>query len=477
MKRVISTIARWWPSLRLIAPPETAVANENLQRSAPYGTRTMAVLLAGQAFSLVGSGLTAFSLGVKIFQDTGSVTRMGSLMMFASLPGLLLLPFAGAIVDRFDRRRVLIFSNAGAAFSTLMLTIPLFAGHLKLWQVYIAVAFVSLFVAVQSPAYAVVTTILMPKRQLGRVNGVTQFLAAIIQILTPFLGGVLIARIKVYQIIWIDFATYLVAILTLALVTIPGLPEPQSKPASKSFRQDITFGWSYILQRPGLLILLLFGAAINFMLTLAQVLMVPVILALSTPYFLGLVQALGGVGVVMGSVLLIAWGIRQHQVRTMLRISLLFSLALACIGMLPSIVTIAAGVVTAWFCIPLISGCIQVIWQTRTPVGVQGRVFATRLMIGRSTIPIAPMVAGALADRVFGPMLVSGGALSATLGTVIGVGKGRGAAFLFVLAAAVTMLIVLALHYVRQLRMLDNEEPAATGESSYAQAVPTRPAA
>jgi DHA3 family macrolide efflux protein-like MFS transporter len=477
MRRVIRTIASWWPSLRLVVPAEIAVAEDDQRQVAPYGSRIMAVLLFGQAFSLVGSGLTAFALGVKVFQETGSVTRMGTLVMFASLPGILLSPVAGAIVDRWDRRWVLIASNVGAALSTLSLTIPLFLGHLELWEVYLAISMVSSFAALQSPAYAVATTLLVPRQHLGRVNGVTQFLAAIILILTPFLGGVLIARIKVHQIVWIDVATYLVAILTLAVVRIPSVAKAPDESSGRSFRQDITFGWSYITQRRGLFVLLLFGAFVNFALTLGQVLTIPVVLSLSTSYMLGVVQALGGVGVVLGSVLLVAWGIRQRQVRTMLRLTLLFGFALACAGLRPALLTIAAGILVGWFCIPLISGCIQVIWQTRTPVGVQGRVFATRLMIGRSTIPLAPLVAGPLADHLFGPLLTPGGALSESVGKIIGVGPGRGAALLLVLTGITTVLIGLAAHRVRELRMLDQEELGTISNVSCAQAVPNRPAA
>ena len=478
MRRFIHTIASWWPSLRLVVPAETAVAEDDRCQVAPYGSRIMAVLLFGQAFSLVGSGLTAFALGVKVFQETGSVTRMGTLVMFASLPGILLSPVAGAIVDRWDRRWVLICSNVGAALSTLSLTIPLFLGHLELWEVYLAISMVSSFAALQSPAYAVATTLLVPRQHLGRVNGVTQFLAAIILILTPFLGGVLIARIKVHQIVWIDVATYLVAILTLAVVRIPSVAKALPDESSgRSFRQDITFGWSYITQRRGLFVLLLFGAFVNFALTLGQVLTIPVVLSLSTSYMLGVVQALGGVGVVLGSVLLMAWGIHQHQARTMLRLTLLFGFALACAGLRPALLTIAAGILVGWFCIPLISGCIQVIWQTRTPVAVQGRVFATRLMIGRSTIPLAPLVAGALTDRVFGPLLTPGGAMSESVGKIVGLGPGRGAGFLLVLTGITTVLIGLAAHRVRELRMLDQEELGMISNATCAHAVPNRPAA
>ena len=418
----------------------------------------MAVLLCGQAFSLVGSGLTAFALGIKIFQDTGSVTQMGTLVMFASLPAILLYPLAGVVVDRCDRRWVLILSNVGAALSTLSLTIPLISGRLEFWELCLPIAVVSSLTAVQSPAYSVAATLLIPRQHLGRINGVSQFLAASVQIVTPLLGGILITRIKVFQIIWIDVATYLVAILTLAIVRIPPGPNSVTQSAPESFFKDITFGWSYFAERRELLLLLLLGAFVNCTLTFGQVLTVPVVLGLSTPYVLGVIQMLGGVGVVLGSLLLVAWGIRQRQLRTMFRLTLLFGLALACIGLRPSVFTIAAGILVGWFCIPIVSGCLQVIFQTKIPVEVQGRVFATRLMIGRSTVPLAPLIAGALADRFFGPLLISGGALSGSVGAIIGVGNGRGAALLLIVAGISTILVAAAASQNRRLRMLDQQE-------------------
>jgi DHA3 family macrolide efflux protein-like MFS transporter len=479
---VIGAIVSWWSSLRYIvsATPASAGDDANRQQLAPYGGRIMGVLLFGQAISLIGSGLTAFALGIRIFQDTGSVTRMGAVILSSSLPGIVILPVAGAIVDRYDRRWVLIISNLGAGFCTLGLALPLLFGRLAMWEVYLSMVLVSSFAAVQSPAYAAVTPLLVSKQNLGRVNGVSQFFAASVQIVTPLLGAVLIARFKVGQIILIDFATFLVAVITLIAVRVPAVTAASSRLAGRSWWSDITFGWSYLAARPGLLILLLFGAFANFVITVGQVLIVPVVLGLSSPSILGVVQALGAAGAVLGSLLLVAWGVKQKQIRTMLRLGLVFGLAVICMGLRPSVLLIASATAIAWFCVPIMSGCMQIIWQTRTLAEVQGRIFAIRLTIGRSTVPLAPLVAGALTDRIFRPLLVSGGPLSGTLGAVIGVGSNRGAALLLVLTGIVACLAFVCAQHSPQLLALDESEskPAsATGDRSCAQAVPSSPVA
>jgi DHA3 family macrolide efflux protein-like MFS transporter len=225
-----------------------------LQRTDARGMRVFGVVWLGQVVSVVGSGLASFALGVWVFERTGSVTQFALLGLFAVLPRVLLSPLAGAIVDRWDRRVVMIVADAGAGVCTFILALLLFTNELEMWHIFLVVVASAAFSTLQWPAYTATTTVLVPKKDLGRANGMVQFGRAASDILAPVLAGALLLSVQLEGVILIDSVTFLFAIITLVLVRFP---KPQSATAveleKSSLRQDMTFGWRYISARQGLL--------------------------------------------------------------------------------------------------------------------------------------------------------------------------------------------------------------------------------
>ncbi len=185
------------------------------------GMRVFALVWLGQLVSIVGSGLTSFALGVWVLQGTGSVTQYTLILVFATLPGIILSPIAGALVDRWNRRYVMLLSDLGAALSTLGIALLLLAGWLDVWHIYIATGVNSIFSAFHWPAYSASVTLLVPKEHFGRAGGLMEFAQAAGQIVSPLLAGLLLVTIKLEGVILIDFATFLFAVTTMLLVRIP----------------------------------------------------------------------------------------------------------------------------------------------------------------------------------------------------------------------------------------------------------------
>src|SRR5437660_5158258 len=209
--------------------------------------RTFILIWSGQLVSLLGSGLTSFGLGVWVYQRTGSATKFALIALFSSLPGIIAAPFAGAISDRWDRRRMLITCDLGAGLSTLVIALLLYVGRLEVWHIYIIVAVKSFFSISQGPAYAAATTLLVPKRHLGRASGMVQFSEAVGQIAAPILAVILIATIQLWGVIFVDFATFLFAVLVLLSTQIPRVPTAlRQGVARRSLVHDVVYGWSYI---------------------------------------------------------------------------------------------------------------------------------------------------------------------------------------------------------------------------------------
>ncbi len=185
------------------------------------GMRTFVIIWLGQLVSTLGSGLTGFALGVWIYQETGSTTLYAFNMLANAVPNLLLSPLAGALADRWDRRLVMIMSDAGAGLGTLAVAILALTQRLEVWHVYVATAFISGFSAFQWPAYSAATTLMVPKEQLGRAGGMVQIGEAVSQLISPALAGGLLVFAGLQGVILTDFATFLCAIATLAFVRFP----------------------------------------------------------------------------------------------------------------------------------------------------------------------------------------------------------------------------------------------------------------
>ena len=188
------------------------------------GMTAFLVVWAGQVVSVLGSYLTGFALAVWIYQQTGSATLFALITLVTTVPGMLLLPFAGALVDRWDRRRAMIVSDAGAGIATLALALLIWRGRLDLWQIYVLMAVISTFSALRWPAFTAATTMLVPRQHLGRAAGLNQLGEAAAQILSPLLAGALVVTIGRQGVVLIDFASYLFAIATLLVVRIPRPP-------------------------------------------------------------------------------------------------------------------------------------------------------------------------------------------------------------------------------------------------------------
>lgn len=422
--------------------------------------RVFGLVWFGQLVSLIGSGLTGFALGVWVYQQTGSATRFALISVFASLPGIFLSPIAGTLADRWDRRWAMILSDASAAFSTLCVWFLLTMGWLEIWHIYVAVAFNSTFSAIQWPAYSAATTLLVPKKHFGRASGMVQMGLAASHIISPTLAGALIATIKIQGVILIDIVTFLFALFTLFIVRFP---KPKATAAGEqargSFWHEIAYSWSYVRARHGLLGLLLFFAAINLTLSMVIVLITPLVLSFTSEKELGVVLSVAGIGMLLGGLVMSVWGGPRRRINGILGFTLLSGLILFLGGLQPNTLLVAGAAFLFLFSSPIITGSAQAIWQSKVEPDIQGRVFAIRRVIGLSTAPIAYLLAGPLADKVFEPLLAAEGALANSVGQVIGTGPGRGIGLLFIILGILTVLTTIAGYSYPRLRAVENELP------------------
>ncbi|HEX8692604.1 MAG TPA: MFS transporter [Longimicrobium sp.] len=429
-------------------------------RGAVREMRAFLVIWVGQLVSELGSGLTGFAIPVWVYQQTGSAEQFGLLMFAQIVPALLVSPFAGALVDRWDRRKVLIASDTASALVTLAVAALVFTGRFEVWHLFVIGVFGSLIGPFQDPAFAASISVLVPRRHYGRAVGMMQTAGSLSAILTPVLAGVLVVTVGLGWVVLIDLATYLVAIGTLAFARIPSPPQgPEHR--HDPLAAQAAYGWRFVRERRGLLGLLLFFAFTNFLGGFLGPLMQPMVLAITTPAVLGTLVSMMGVGGLLGAMAMSVWGGPKRRVRGVLAFCALGGLCTVVVGLKPWLPLIAAGLFASALAWPLLQGTHSALWFAKTPAEAVGRVIAIRRMVVISSAPLSVLLAGPLAERVFEPLLMPGGALAPTVGAVLGVGKGRGIALMFVLVGLLTVLAAAVVYAVPAIRHVERDVPDA----------------
>ncbi|HEX8128491.1 MAG TPA: MFS transporter [Pyrinomonadaceae bacterium] len=423
---------------------------------------TFLVIWFGQVISIIGSSLTGFAMSVWVYQTTGSVTKFSIVILFTVLPGIVLSPVVGTLVDLWDRRWLMILSNVGAALSVLLVAGMFYYGTLRFWHICFLAGAASVANAILSPALTASISLIVPKKHFGRASGMSQFGEATSQIIAPLLGGLLITLIKIEGILILDGITYAVATLTLLVVRIPR-PAAVRRDGGDgvSLWRKAASGWTYLVARPGLFSLLIFFAVTNFAVSMSNILITPLVLSFADASVYATVISVAGAGLLAGSILMSVWGGPQRRIYGVFGYGLLLGIGLMLEGLRPNPVLIGIALFIIGCIAPVANGCIIPILQTKTPPELQGRVFAAVRIVAWFSVPIAYISAGPLADKVFGPLLLEGGALAGSVGQLIGVGAGRGIGLLLILLGFVSVLATVRGYFYPLLLNIDTEMPDA----------------
>jgi hypothetical protein len=279
------------------------------------------------------------------------------------------------------------------------------------------------------------------------------------QLFAPAVAGALFLYYGLAGILIVDFVTFFFAVFTLAIVRFPQPENSEAGLASKdeSVWQNITFGWRYLWHRPGLLGLLAYFAAFNLISGMISPLLSPMLLDMSSPDVVGYVASAIGVGMLIGTVAMSAWGGPQRRIVGVLLFGGLSGLALAGMGLSNSIWMITLFGFLTMVLTPIMGGSSQALWQVKVEPDVQGRVFAVRRMIAWSTTPIAFLVAGPLADQLFEPLMAADGPLASTVGQILGTGDGRGTGLLFVVLGLLCTTFSILAYLHPRVRLVEDE--------------------
>lgn len=445
----------------------TASMNPTPQSAAPRPTRVFGITWLGQVASLIGSGVTHFALGIEIYKRSGSVTQFSLLTFFYLLPMALVSPLAGALVDRWDRRKVMLLSDLGSGIASICIWAMLQASAagawtLQSWHFYGPIILSALFNAFRWPAFQASTTLMVPKEQLARANGFVELASGVGQLVSPVLAGVLLLKIGLQGIVLMDLSTFAFSMVTLLMVRFPKPPvSAEGEAARGSLWKEMGLGWRFIRSRPGLVGLLGLLAVINIVMGMVVVLITPLILSFTDAATLGKVMSLSGLGMLFGGIAMGVWGGPKRRIHGVLGFTMLAGLPLMLAVLPPSPWLMGVSAALFLFNIPIVSSCAQTIWQQKVPPDVQGRVFSVRRVVNLLAAPVASVLAGVLSDAVFEPWMAKDGALANSVGQLVGTGTGRGIALLFSALGAVLVVQALAAWQNPHIRNLEEELPDA----------------
>jgi len=430
----------------------------------PKSFLTFVFIWFGQVISLVGTSLSAFALTIWAWELTGSATALALVGFFNFGPTVIFSPIAGALVDRWDKKWVMMVSDLASGLATILIFFLYSSGNLQLWHLYAAGAFSGLFQAFQWPAYSTAITVLVPKAQYGRAAAMMSLADWGSGLFGPVLAGALIGVIGIGNILLIDITTFVIAILILLVSVIPKVPKSEEGlKNSGNIWQESLFGFKYIWKRPSLLGLQIMFFAGNLMGSLTNTLISPMILGRTdnNAQLLGLVQSVGSAGGVVGALLISVWGGPKRRVN-----GVIFGWLFA--GLLGQIlygtnlglpVWMAAAFIYNFF-FPVLNSSNQAIWQSKVPPDLQGRVFSIRRLIAQITVPIAMLAAGPLADFVFEPALQNPqSGLSTVFNWLVGSGIGSGMGLIVIFSGIGMASISLVAWLIPQIRNVDTILP------------------
>jgi MFS family permease len=416
----------------------------------------------GQIVSVLATSMSLFALTIWVFEKTGSATALGLMQVFFITPLLIVTPFAGVMVDRHNRKLMMMVSDLTAGLATISILILQAFGVLEVWHLYAAAVFQGLGNAFQWPAYSATISTMIPKEKYGRANGMMSLIDMGPGVLAPMLAGALLPLIGLTGILSLDVTTFVLAISVLLFVRIPQPPRSaEGAQAQGHILKEAVFGFRYIFARPSLLGLQLVFFAGNLCLGIALTVLAPMILSRTgnDSVSLGLVQSAGAIGGVVGGVAMSAWGGFKRRVHGVLAGWIVASFFFSLVGLGTSLPVWIGALALASTLNPLINGSNQAIWQSKVPPDMQGRVFSARTLIAWMTNPISPLIAGTLADFVLEPAMSTSGSLAPVFGWLVPPGPGAGMGLLIFFSSFGGILAGLTGYFIHSIRHAEDILP------------------
>ena len=426
--------------------------------------RAFMIIWVAQLVARIGNGLTAFGLGVHVYQESGLSTSVALVTMAAFLPSLLLGPFGGVLADRFDRRLLMILGDALSALGLVAMLVAFHTGTASVGVICLCAAISSVFSSVMDPAYRATVTDLLTPEQYARAGGLVQLAAASQYLVSPAIAGLLMASFGITIVLTIDIATMVVT--TSAMVLVWRTIKTRPSTPNVGFWTDFTQGCRFMIENSGIMALMLLITLITFCMGFLQTLLTPMVLDLADETTLGIVRSVAAVGMIVASLLIGVFNMKGSYIGWIAWSLVGGGVVVFFLGAIPNVLAIGVFAFGFFLILPPLNTGVEVLVRSAIPNETQGKVWGLMGLISQIGYVVAYAVSGFLADVVFNPMLREGGILADSLGRFIGVGESRGIGFIFMIVGVLLIGIAVIIPQVRSIQALQKNYYMTAKEKS-----------
>ncbi len=413
---------------------------KHINKNELFELRDFLILWSTQSVSGLGSSITAFALALWLYEKTGSSLSTAALTICSYTPYVLMSIFAGALTDRFDKKKTMLCCDLFAVICTIIVFALFRTNCLMVWHLYVLNGISGLMNTIQQPASEVAMTLIIPEKYYQKTSGLRSLSSSLISIFNPLIATALYSFAGLNLVIAVDIGSFAVAFVALLFfIRIPGNECEKGEGVLKLAKEGLVF----LKENPLIMTLILFMSGVNLVASAFDATLPGYVLPnpRGGSSVLGIVTSCAGIAMIVGSLIVSVLPKPKDRVRV-IYLTMLFSLGsenfLLAFSREPVLWYI--GQIIGWILVPIMNANLDVILRTTIPVELQGRVYACRNTLQFFTIPIGLFWGGFMVDNICEPFMNACGDLS-ILKTLFGTGKGSGAALMMFILGVCGVLI------------------------------------
>ena len=396
-------------------------------------------LWLGELISNIGSGMTAFALSVYVYEKTGSVSYISLITLLSFMPSIILSPIGGLLADRYDRRLLMIIGDLFSGLGLVYILWNIQAGEKSIVPIFVGITFSSIFTSLLEPSYRATLTDILDEENYAKASGLIQVAGSAKYLISPVIAGMILSVADIRVILLLDILTFITTCLMIFLVRKSMNSEMQNY--KKDSFKGLLEGLFIIKENRGVYSLVIIMFFVCFFMGFIQILIRPMILALSSVKTAGMMESLCAAGLLIGSLWIGIAGIKKNYSKILAVACFFCGIFMSMTGVNENLAIIGISTFLFFSTLPFMNSCADVLVRVSVPNELQGRVWGLISLITQMGTVTAYIISGVMADYIFEPMFNKNGILVENIGMIIGTGKGRGIGFMLILSG-IGMLIM-----------------------------------
>ena len=407
-------------------------------------------LWLGELISNIGSGMTAFALSVYVYEKTGSVSYISLITLLSFMPSIVLSPIGGLLADRYDRRLLMIIGDLFSGLGLVYILWNIQAGEKSIVPIFVGITFSSIFTSLLEPSYRATLTDILEEENYAKASGLIQAAGSAKYLISPVIAGMILSVADIRVILLLDILTFITTCLMIFLVRKSMNRETQNY--KKDSFKGLLEGLFIIKENRGVYSLVIIMFFVCFFMGFIQILIRPMILALSSVKTAGMMESLCAVGLLIGSLWIGIAGIKKNYTKILAVACFFCGIFMSMTGVNENLAIIGISTFLFFSTLPFMNSCADVLVRVSIPNELQGRVWGLISLITQMGTVIAYIISGVMADYIFEPMFNKNGLLVKNIGMIIGTGKGRGIGFMLILSGMGMLIMAIVIWKNREIR-------------------------